>query len=118
MENLPPQVILSSSSMPMSSAVEMLELVVAVASLSAFMVPILFLCFFLEYSDQSENSLPSRSSMVWMLPRSALSSSLTSKSSFFFERSSLGPFTSNEAETLELVMLSALLSAFMSWMLL
>ena len=61
MENLPPQVILSSSSMPMSSAVETLELVMAVASLSAFMVPILFLCFFLEYSDQSENSLPSRS---------------------------------------------------------
>ena len=48
MENLPPQVILSSSSMPMSSAVETLELVMAVASLSAFMVPILFLCFFLE----------------------------------------------------------------------
>ena len=41
MENLPPQVILSSSSesMHMSSAFETLELVMAVASLSAFMLP-------------------------------------------------------------------------------
>ena len=69
---------------------ETLELVLA--SLSASRVPILFLGFFFEYSSQSANSLPSTSSMVWMLSLSALISFRAfASSSLFLELSSLGP---------------------------
>ena len=74
-----------SSSSPMVTILDSrseleLELVVVLASLSAFWVPILFFGFFSKYSRQLVKSVPSTSSIVWMLALSAL---LTASSLFF-----------------------------------